>query len=382
MQIVLVLFALTFQEFDSPNPSVARSAVEAAIRKGDEAALEAAARTSRGARYALAELRAHKRFGDAYPMPRKVTLKATGRPAAEVVERLSQAIGMKVEVKDLNLLEEKKVSVDLVDAPLLEAVDVLGREIDREPEVLKDQILFSDSPFKPLGPVFYARNARFTISGYSEFRDLLASEGRGVTSTLWGGGETQGLIRLAGDRGERLDEVVDDAGRLVIPEPADDKRCYWADGGGGFQFGMALKVPPEASARRISIRGAWRVLLPEGPRFDELPLDDPSRTLSTENMSFQIAAVSDNRASVSVTVRVMDRKKEHVRPTPADFRLVAGNGKAVPAEGGIQGPEDRLVLELSFKVPEDFEPVTLRVRHFKSLGDHEIPFEFKDLPIR
>src|SRR5262245_13060400 len=122
---VLLLSILSFQDLDSPDPAEARRAIERAIRKGDEGALDAASKTSRGARLALAEVRAHKRFGDAYPMPRLVTLKAKDRPVAEVVDHISKAIGMKVEVKGLDALEEMKLTIDLQDAPLLEAIDTL-----------------------------------------------------------------------------------------------------------------------------------------------------------------------------------------------------------------------------------------------------------------
>ncbi|HZN63059.1 MAG TPA: hypothetical protein VFC90_11700, partial [Planctomycetota bacterium] len=69
--MLILALALLLQDplvdLDSKDPLVARRAFEAAIRTGDEKALEGAAKTSERAKEALAEVRAHLKFGDAYP---------------------------------------------------------------------------------------------------------------------------------------------------------------------------------------------------------------------------------------------------------------------------------------------------------------------------
>src|SRR6266850_4231486 len=122
----------SLKELDSPDPAVARRALEAAIRAGDEKPLEAAAKTSRGARLALAEVRAHKRFGEAYPPELCITYEAKDRPTEEVLGKLSKFIGLRIE-PDGSLPRpawlKETLSISLRDATFLEAVDAIARAV-------------------------------------------------------------------------------------------------------------------------------------------------------------------------------------------------------------------------------------------------------------
>src|SRR6516162_3006979 len=94
-----VLLFLRSQEglsdLDSTDPKVARHAFEAAVRRGEEPALVDAAARSERARAALAEIRAHRRFGATYPPIDPVTFDAADRPTSEVLADLGKRLGLR-----------------------------------------------------------------------------------------------------------------------------------------------------------------------------------------------------------------------------------------------------------------------------------------------
>ena len=91
---------------------------------------------------------------------------------------------------------------------------------------------------------------------------------------------------------------------------------------------------------------------------------------------------SADGAAVKISAKVADWKKAHVRPIPGDFQLVGKDGRLVPAEGETTGPVESIFLDLKFTLPAKFEATALKIREFRKTGEHEFPFEFKDVPIR
>src|SRR5690349_23809279 len=96
--ILILLPQESLRDLDSPDPAVARRAIETAIKTASERALEATAKTSRGARFALAEVRAHNRFGDAYPQPHLFTISAKAQPAIEVIDQFETVLKRKMDI--------------------------------------------------------------------------------------------------------------------------------------------------------------------------------------------------------------------------------------------------------------------------------------------
>lgn len=382
--LLLLISQEKLGELDSPDPYVARRAIEAAIRAADEKALESAAKTSKGARFALAEVRAHKRFGDAYPQPLSFTVSAKDQPAADVIGRFEAVLKRKMDIEGgLQSLDGVNVTLELREATLLEAADGLGKALNRSCYPRMGSLYLSTSAFTLGVPITYGRHIRIDIGSLGEYRDVLAGPEAGATASFWGGATPDGQCRLVGIRGMRLDEVVDDTGRAIPPDNSSldarfgDNALY-----SGHQAIGKLKSAPDAAAKLLTVRGAWVYLLPEGPRIEELPLGDKSKSVEGDNISVRIEEVTDDGARAKVTARIADRHKAHVWPILEDFKLVGKDGTLIPAKGQVSGPAECAVLDLTFERPERFEAVALNVRVFRTVGEHETPFEFKDLPIR
>jgi hypothetical protein len=382
---ILILFPQEIlKDLDSPDPAVARRAIEAAIRGADEKALEAAAKTSRGARFVLSEVRAHKRFGDAYPQPLLFSLSVKDHPAVDVIHRFESVLKKKMDIGGgLESLDGVKVNLELRDATLMEAANALGKALNRDCHPLKGTLYLSTWPPSPIGPHVFGRHVRIIIGSLGEYRDVLAGPDAGVTAMVWGGADPDGQIRIIGTRGLRLDEVVDDLGRAIPPDNSSLDACFGDNSKyTGHQVIGKLRSAPAMTARSITLRGAWVYLLPEGPRIEELPLGDMSRSVEGDNISIRIEGVTDCGAGVRVTARIGDRRKPHVWPNLEDFRLLGKDGVLIAAKGEVSGPAECAVADLTFALPERFEAVALKVRVFRTVGEHQTVFEFKDLPIR
>src|SRR5262245_1958527 len=118
----------TLRDLDSRDPATARRAFEAAIKAGDEKALEEAAKTSERAKEALAEVRAHLKFGDAYPPVRTVSLSLKDRPFEEALKDLGAALAVPIELlpkpsPGMPDTRPERISLELRDAYFLEAMD-------------------------------------------------------------------------------------------------------------------------------------------------------------------------------------------------------------------------------------------------------------------
>ena len=386
---LLVVLALGQEgpgDLDSPDAAVARPAIESAIRAGDEKALEVAAKSSRGARLALAEVRAHKRFGEAYPLPLSITYEAKDQPTGEVLSAISKLLGTRIEEQKQEGMPGRRketLSIALKEATYLETVDALAASLGASISVEEDALRYSNWPSFPPEPQFYWRHFKISVGSFSESREVFPqgdSKGRAsLYFTVW----TDGRCRVVGSRGIRLVEVVEnDGGREGIAVgPAWNMFGPWHR---YQQFGMhvALNPPGPKAAKLGTVRGVQRFLFPEDPKFSELPLADRTRAIEGENYSLRIEEASPDGSTVKIVATFNDWKKAHVLPLPADFQLAGKDGRLVAAQGSVSGPAESATLQLKFTLPKKFEAAALKVRVFGSIGEQEFPFEFKDLPLR
>lgn len=375
----------SLSDLDSPDPAVARRAMEAAVRRGDEKALQAVEKTSPGARRALAEIRAHQRFGEAYPPPVAVTYEAKDRPVDEVVEALSKLLGKRMVFEEREARDKARmVTLSLKDATFLEMIDALTMAIPAWESIEADVIRLQPAgAIFPRDPASYWRYAKVSVSTFTEVRELLGAGNKSRTARLYFTHWIDGRCRAVGSGGLRLIDVIDDTGASLAPEPSPPYAGFGPYHANS-QFGvhLAIKAPDGAATKLVKLRGVQRFYFPESPTFTELPLAGGIRAIQSENVAIRIEEAAADGSTVKVVADFGDWKKPHVRPLPSDFHLVGTDGRLVPATGSVAGPVESITLQLSFVLPEKFEARSLKVRTFKSIGEHEFPFEFKDLPLR
>jgi hypothetical protein len=369
-------------DLDSPDPLVARRAMEAIVRKGDEKPLQAVEKTSAGAKRALAEMRAHQRFGEAYPPSMAITFEAKDRPVAEVVDALSKLVKKRITYEVRDPADEKRtVTLSLKDATFLETLDALTLAIPAWDSIEEDVIKLQPAlAIFPRDPVSYWRHGKVTVSTFTEVRGLLDG-GKNVARlyfTHW----IDGGCRAVGYGAPRLTEVTDDTGASLAPEAYAPYAGY-GPYHGYQQFGVHLSIKPPAAAatKLVTLRGTQRFYFPESPTFAEIPWGGKG-SIQAENVVIRLEEATASGASVKVVAEFADWRKPHVRPLPSDFQLMGKDGRGIQATGSSAGPVESITLRLTFDLPAKFEAASLKVRTFKSIGDHEFPFEFKDLPLR
>lgn len=371
-------------DLDSPDPVIARRAFEAAIRKGDVKALEAAAKTSERAELALGEVRAHKRFGDAYPQVRTFTFSIKDLPFDQALIELGKALGVRAEephklppgvMKDL----PERVTLDLANAYFLEAME-------RFAAASKSYLWLDGSGIRcsrftaPASPKQFWRTFALSAESLNEQRTVTPF-GVTNTTTLEIRCIVDGTPRLSGVRRIRVVKARDDADRDVsmdAPEPPWRTQEFLP--GVNYPFTFPLKgMSPEA--KHLSVfKGVIEFLMPDDRRFAELTLVGAAREMTVEGI--KVTAELTAAGHVQVTCAVLHPDKPHVRPRPGDLRLKSAAGALAEPEILSTGPPNAPVQNWKLVPPAGFKAAVLRIQYFKSVGELSVPFEFKNLKIR
>lgn len=340
-------------------------AFEEVIRKGDEAPLKEAAKRSERARQALAEVRAHKRFGEAYPPVQLFTYKADSTATSEVYEDISEILGVRVRETGWVGARRDTLTLEIKNAYLLQTLDELG-DWNWRGDGFDIWAGFPRSPYRA-----YARHVSFFFESFLERHEYEFAEGKTVSSILGIRMRHDRACRFVGYKGFRFLEVTDDLGKSLLSDKPQESEA------------ATLKAPSPEAKKLVRVRGLFRVLLPEKEASEEISLTGDGKTvLPLWNMTLSLEDLVDQGRSVRLGVKVGDIKSDHVLPETSDFQLKGKDGKLLHAEGRRVGQRDAWVVNLKFDIPEGFEAEVLKIRYFKSVGVHEIPFEFKDVRIR
>lgn len=383
--LILLLPQDGLRDLDSSDPATARKALEAAIRAGDEKALEEAGKTSERARLALAEVRAHKKFADAYPQARTCSLDLKDKPFAEALNELSGPFGIRIEkAHDPHnpFKFPERVTCSFRDCYLLEALDRFGQD--------------SKIKFRNEGGVFryyagpdyankrsYWRHFALSVHSLSEVESLASTGVKTSTVNLTLSIVTDGAARIAGSKGTRFTQILERPDRSLLPKTVDRTAYFgfWYSQGHIFTGGEI--AAPSAAAEELSIvSGTVELLLPEKPRFQDMPLAGENRELKLDNLALRVEKSAADGSEIKVTGRIGDMKKPHLWPVPADFQLKEKDGRLLEGSGTVSGAPDAPLIDLVFKVPAGFEASALRVRCYESFGSLEVPFEFREVRIR
>ncbi|HZN61480.1 MAG TPA: hypothetical protein VFC90_03655 [Planctomycetota bacterium] len=383
------MFALLFLalvqagDIDSKDPAVARKAFEAAIAAGDEKALEAAAKSSAPARLALAEIRAHKRFGENYPPVRLVTFKAADQPIPAFVEDLSNALAIPIEDyhKNKGTKADQTVSLDLVDAYPMEALDGLLRELNAQGWYTGKGFQFTRGWTRRNPHMLHWRHGAFFPHTVEDERTLNPLGAASVACTLTVIFRHDGASRIVALRQPRSVEGVDDRGATVKGGASDSDPSYYFLGAQG-SFKVRLEGLTPGCQKMDRIRGVLPVVIPEKRTWKEVLVGAGKVVLEQANIKLTVENFESSASTVKVHLQIPDPKKTYVIPDARDFELVGRDGARLPASATTEWKIMNAVMELTFKLPDGFAAAALRVGSFEALGEHEIPFEFREVKVR
>jgi len=371
-------------DLDSADPAVARRAFEAAILAGDEKALEAAAAKSVRAKLALAEVRAHKRFGDAYPPVRTVTVEFKEELFAEALDKFSKAAGVVIQPYSPShgAKPAERITLRLNDSYVLEALDSFAQAAGITIYSLPEGYRYSGGSWNPKKSS-YSRHMHLALRSVQEERSANAVGDSKVSAYLDFAGRSDGEIRIAGHGEYRFLEIWEKPGVSLMLESSPKRAMTGAwSASSSFATGSYIKTPSADCEVIPLIRGVLEILVPEKPVYGDVPLEGEAKELSGDNISFRLNEVNGGGLSVKVSCPIGNSQKPHVRPILADFQLKGADGALLDAKGAVTGAQNAPEASLSFAIPPGFKAAALRIRHFGAYGSLEIPFEYRDVKIR
>lgn len=374
----------SIQDLESTDPVAARRAFDALVRRGDEGALIEAASRSDRAKSALAEIRAHRRFREAYPPIKPIYIEAQNRLTADVLGELGTAM-------DLRFVPEKtapgvtseplkeRMTLILRDFYPLEAMEAIGLSLDSMIYVRDGEAqIFRGSDqhsFRVEQPHF-----SIWIESYEEERSRELLGPTKSEAYLRMRVRHDWLCRMVGMKGIQLLTVDDDLGEALHLEPSRDQIDYGDVENLSTQ--VRIKVPKPEASKLKKIKGVFSALFPEQPAMVELPLDGAERELRLPNMTLTLEKYSENGSAMRIAGKIHDLKKAYVLPEPREFELKGKAEVRFIGKGIRSGQNDSPVWELTFEAPKGFVASALTVKYFEGVGEHQIPFEFKEVPIR
>jgi hypothetical protein len=381
--LLLALIAVVQSgDLDSKDPALARKAFEDAVAAADEKALEEAVKKSPRAKLALAEVRAHKRFGECYPPIRLVTFSAKDELIPNVVADVSKAVSIPIEPYggQHGPKASEAVTLELDHAYPLEAVDRLLNAVNGQGWYRGNRVEYSYGWTRRNPHHLHWRHVSFFPWKFENERwiDAAGQSGRSFALTLVF--RHDGLSRIAGILPLRAVEAVDDRNVALVPEPPTTEAMYhgWF---GQANLQLRLSAPGGNVEKLAKVSGILPVLIPEKRTWKEIPLAAGRAELTFTNLKVTVDGLVPAGGPIRVTFAAIDYKKPFVIPDARDFELEAAGGRRIqPARAKWIGNDT--VLEVAFDPPADFAGATLRVGSFDSFGEHEIPFEFRDLRIR
>lgn len=375
--LALTLLALIQAgDLDSKDPAVARRAFEEAIRAADENALEAAAKNSERARLAIAEIRAHKRFGQNYPPVKLISFNATDQRLLEFVQDFSKAIDMTVEDYHRNrgLKGDEVATLELVDAYPLEAIDRMLNAIHAQGWVTGNKVQFTRGWTRKNPHSFYWRHVALFPYQLIEEKTLDPLGNTVDSCTLMVSLRHDGSSRMLSTRPVRSVEAIDNRG-VAVKAGADRAEHYHQFA----SFRIRLESVPAESTSFQRIRGVLPIVIPENRIWKTVPLGSRGATVDFPDVKLTVEEFALPATQVRVLVRFTESRKPSLGVEVQDFLLVGKDGAEIRAAGTWtqQG-----ILDLAFNPPAGFTPARLKVGSFESLGELEVPFEFREVKIR
>jgi hypothetical protein len=321
-----------------------------------------------------------------------VTLKADKRPLPEVLEDLKRQGKQSIEWKDL---PSDPVTVSLDKTPLWKALDEVckahgGVMWRGEP----GRVLVERAPYRAM-PKLFDRNFLFYLSKYTD--DVTVGR-RGASryhnlhaGLLWTGGAGPSCIRL------RVDELKDDKGTDLLTGVNPDIPWGVTDiESPGLLHAEVSKFSPTIAdwdATRLTVcRGAVLLqIVLESKRILEIKEPEKNARGQHDMESLGVWVQDFNRSGdkLTSTVRVTLRggqKKDSVRPSyfgvlDSKGTFLAARGHAGAYSAGV-GDGPQVWISLEWNLPAGTELSSFELHIPSDVHELEIPFEFRDLPLK
>lgn len=356
---------------------------------GEEAVRRAAREGSEDLRREASSLleeiarRAEARNFDAGPS--LVTLRRENAPLREALDEIRKQARTPLDFSAVPA--ERKVTIDVKDAPLPAALDALARAggVHYEVEVVAPggpRVVFSEKKF-----------VNYPTAVAEQFWVRLTSVHAQETYDLAGGSTLQTMVcfRWGWEAGTRplqttvrLEEVKDEGGRaLKMHEGPEDSHAHWTAGRRVEpQVGLGLPDAPSPESGRLEVvKGAVEFVLPEA--LEILSFADPERQ---EGKARRGKVYEARLVSVS---RGKDRFRARLEIAPRDrdprfeVRLLDAGGKDFAGYSSVMTPRpEKTELDLEFRAPEGAAAAELRISAPVGERRRRVPFEFRDVPLR
>lgn len=324
--------------------------------------------------------------------PVTITMKAEKRPLPDILEDLKRQGKQSIEWKDL---PSDPVTVSLDRSPVWKALDEVckahgGVMWRGEP----GRVLVERAPYRAM-PKLFDRNFLFYLSKYT---DDVTVGGRGAsryhnlyTGLLWTGGAGPTCMRL------RVDELKDDKGTDLLTGLTPDNPWGVTDiDSPGLIHAEVSKFSPTIAhwdATKLTIcRGAVLVqIVLESKRV--LEIKDPEKSArgqhDVESLGVWVQDFKRSGEKLTSTAFVTLRggqKKDSLRPSY--FGVRDANGKLHPARGhagaystGV-GDGTQVWIHVEWNLPAGIELSAFELHIPSDIHELEIPFEFKDVPLK
>lgn len=275
---------------------------------------------------------------------------------------------------------KQKVTIDLSESCPLEGLDRLGEALEATMAFHEGKVTVWRGAFGARSFISHHRHVSIAIERYADVRSRDPSGGASGTASLWFRYRHDWLCRPVGVRWFRFSEVTDDLGDSLVPEDKLRKASYGEWNNVSSEIGIKASRQGAKTLRRV--KGTFILLLPERAAQAEMPVEAGKRTFELVNLTLTLDAFEKSGAGVRISGKIGDLTKAYVLPRPEEFSLKGKDGRTVAATGTQAGQRESATWELRFAPPAGFQPASLVVRHYEAVGEHEVPFDFKDVPIR
>jgi len=332
------------------------------------------------------------------PAPR-VTLKAKGRPAAEVFGQIEKQTGVRIDTSEIPA--ETTVDADLAGVSVWDAIEAVCKA--------HGKIMFAFSPNRVVIEAAAFRTLpRATSDTFFVFMDHF------FVSSYGGGGNPHFTARpgLAWPPGRaplayrfESDSLVDDAG-TAYSQGAKPGAVIWAGGpavagisGATIYHGFSESVP-EAARAIAEWKGRMILYVPAGLDRDA-SIEKPVGKFGAfnEGEESKIAVSSSRRNAGNIHFELQLSLSPHLEPEAGQSEIRApaiivlrdstgtlhwGEADITPQRGGVRRSGDWVTRPLSveFEVPEKAEIESLDVMIPVDLQEVVVPFEFRDIRFR
>jgi len=356
------------------------------------------------------------------PPLRLVTLEAKDKPVKEVLEDIARQAGVEVDFGGA-VVPEGLVSVSLKDAPPFRAFDEACRKAgdlsfepmrgrsDQDadddfngalgPDAAKGPRVVIQGGAAPDYPAAFVRHYRVRVTQITVTRQLDFRQNRSSAHLQLDLQWLPGVSPLALARFS-VEEVLDDQGRSLLPDKAEERPPFARRMMRGSQYGMrsagfphtlSLPVPPADAKKIATLRGTASLSFPGETRalVFEKPLEG-GKTLELGGLKTTLKDVRAADGALTVMIEVSGRfaaarafagdLDEGAPFSHEDIQAVTESGKRLRSRGmSGRGDGQTMTWTLRDTLPQAEALKEIRIPCVLDRFEDELKFEIRDIPL-